>query len=249
MKDRGISLIIVSHNNKFLIRRFFSTRFIRLSIVLGLVIAGCLIFLLVSYGPVYYRSLQIEYYRRRNQEIENEFKLLNSLKNELDIMRQENMKIRKMLGMEQVPPPLDISKLSMNINSNFPTLIKPNNNADEQIPSLTPVIGVVSKDYDLDHKAIDIAAPAGTMVFAPANGTIEKVAWDSIYGNSILVRHSEIYKTFFGHLQSIAVTVGQLVKKGDVIGYVGSSGRSSAPHLHYAVFFKGEPINPKPYMN
>lgn len=98
------------------------------------------------------------------------------------------------------------------------------------------------------HKGIDMAAPTGTPIYATADGLVSKAEWFSSYGNFIAIGHGGELETRYGHLSRIAVSAGQRVRKGDVIGYVGSTGRSTGPHLHYEVRVAGLAVDPTPYM-
>ncbi len=99
------------------------------------------------------------------------------------------------------------------------------------------------------HKGVDLAMPTGTPVYATADGVISRADWFSSYGLYISIEHGGNIQTRFGHLSRLNVAAGQQVKKGDLIGYVGSTGRSTGPHLHYEVRIAGTAVNPVPYMN
>ncbi len=94
------------------------------------------------------------------------------------------------------------------------------------------------------HNGIDIATQVGNKVIAPADGVVLVAEYRQYYGNLIILDHKFGYTTRYGHLASFNVKEGQRVKRGDVIGYVGNTGRSTAPHLHYEIRFLGKPINP-----
>jgi murein DD-endopeptidase MepM/ murein hydrolase activator NlpD len=98
------------------------------------------------------------------------------------------------------------------------------------------------------HKGLDMAAPTGTPVYAPADGIVGKAEWFGAYGNFISIGHGSELETRYGHLSRMAVSAGQRVRKGDLIGYVGSTGRSTGPHLHYEVRVAGIAVDPTPYM-
>ena len=99
-----------------------------------------------------------------------------------------------------------------------------------------------------NHKGVDLAAPSGTPVYAPADGVIARADWFSSYGNYVQIEHGGELQTRYGHLSGFAVHSGDRVKKGDLIGYVGSTGRSTGPHLHYEVRVAGESVDPTPYL-
>lgn len=98
------------------------------------------------------------------------------------------------------------------------------------------------------HSGIDLAAPTGTPVYATADGIVGRADWFSSYGLFVSVSHGAAMETRFAHLSRLAVAAGDNVKKGDLIGYVGSTGRSTGPHLHYEVRVDGLAVNPIPYM-
>lgn len=98
------------------------------------------------------------------------------------------------------------------------------------------------------HTGIDLAAPTGTPVYATADGVVSRADWFSSYGLYISVEHGASMQTRYAHLSRLAVASGDSVKKGDLIGYVGSTGRSTGPHLHYEVRVEGLAVNPIPYM-
>jgi murein DD-endopeptidase MepM/ murein hydrolase activator NlpD len=98
------------------------------------------------------------------------------------------------------------------------------------------------------HQGIDLAAPTGTPVYATADGVIGRADWYSSYGLYISINHGASMETRYAHLSRLAVAAGDSVKKGDLIGYVGSTGRSTGPHLHYEVRVDGLAVNPIPYM-
>lgn len=98
------------------------------------------------------------------------------------------------------------------------------------------------------HNGVDLAAPTGTPVYATADGLIGRADWFSSYGLYISIDHGADLETRYAHLSRLAVAAGERVKKGDLIGYVGSTGRSTGPHLHYEVRVDGVAVNPIPYM-
>lgn len=97
------------------------------------------------------------------------------------------------------------------------------------------------------HAGLDFAAPLGTPVFATADGVVSEAGWKGGYGNCIDLEHGYNYTTRYGHLSEILVSPGKAVKRGELIGKVGSTGKSTGPHLHYEVRFKDEPQNPVNY--
>ncbi|MCK9274178.1 MAG: M23 family metallopeptidase [Syntrophales bacterium] len=126
-------------------------------------------------------------------------------------------------------------------------------------PSIWPAIGWVTSEFGYRvspftekrefHKGIDIATKLGKEVVAPADGVIAKVSVkDRNLGNVIWIEHTKELSTCYAHLLKPSVKKGQQVKRGDVIGYVGNSGRSTGPHLHYSVMENGVYVNPRRYL-
>lgn len=105
-----------------------------------------------------------------------------------------------------------------------------------------PILG-----YSKMHKGVDFAAPRGTPIYAAGDGVVERANRFGSYGNYMRIRHNSTYKTAYAHLKNFArsVKTGKRVKQGQVIGYVGTTGRSTGPHLHYEVMKNGKQINPK----
>lgn len=127
------------------------------------------------------------------------------------------------------------------------------------IPSRMPLDGArLTSDFGMrthpvlggrrKHKGIDLAAPTGTPIYATADGIVERAEWFSSYGLFVGIQHGANLETRYAHMSRLAVAEGQWVKKGDIIGYVGSTGRSTGPHLHYEVRIEGVAVNPIPYM-
>lgn len=125
-------------------------------------------------------------------------------------------------------------------------------------PSLWPVVGRITSSFGeredpfngegAFHTGIDIATSYGDPVRAAADGVVLKAAFGNGYGREIVVDHGSGIQTLYGHLSGFAVTAGEQVKRGQVIGYVGTSGHSTGPHLHYEVRIRDTPVNPHKYL-
>ncbi len=97
------------------------------------------------------------------------------------------------------------------------------------------------------HKGQDFVCPKGSEVYATADGKVSSVRWSTTFGRVVEINHGYGYLTLYGHLSKYIVKLSQKIKRGDLIGYVGSSGLSSGNHLHYEVHKNGTPVNPMPY--
>lgn len=133
------------------------------------------------------------------------------------------------------------------------------NSNGASVPSRTPIEGFrFTSEYGMRehpvlggvrmHKGVDLAAPIGTAVYATADGMVEKAEWFGGYGLFVAVDHGGSLETRYGHMSRLNVAAGQMVHKGQVLGYVGMTGRTTGPHLHYEVRVAGEAVNPLPYM-
>jgi murein DD-endopeptidase MepM/ murein hydrolase activator NlpD len=128
----------------------------------------------------------------------------------------------------------------------------------EFTPSLWPVVGTLTAGFGerLDpfsgegafHTGVDISSQYGTAVRATADGVVTGAEEHVGYGRLVVLDHGFGVTTFYGHLSAFNVTPGQRVNRGDVIGYVGVSGRSTGPHVHYEVRINGAPVNPMRYL-
>jgi murein DD-endopeptidase MepM/ murein hydrolase activator NlpD len=125
-------------------------------------------------------------------------------------------------------------------------------------PSLWPIEGRVASSFGeredpfngegAFHSGIDIDAPYGTPVRASGEGDVSSAAMGGGYGKEIVLDHGHDLRTVYGHLSGIAVLAGQHVTRGQIIGYVGQSGRATGPHLHYEVRVHNVPVNPHKYL-
>lgn len=138
------------------------------------------------------------------------------------------------------------------------SLVLRRNGQLELTPSIWPVSGPVRSGYGRRrdpftgepefHQGLDIGALYGSPIRAPANGRVKFAARQSAYGNLIVLDHGGGITTRYGHLSRFDVRVGDQLRKGDLIGYVGSTGRSTGPHLHYEVRVNDRTVNPRNYL-
>ncbi|HEY0789340.1 MAG TPA: M23 family metallopeptidase [Thermoanaerobaculia bacterium] len=125
-------------------------------------------------------------------------------------------------------------------------------------PSIAPVKGILTDGFGgrrdpftgdaASHPAVDISSDVGRAVRSPADGTVIKAEWANGYGNVIFISHGYGHSTRYGHLSKFNVKPGDKVKRDQIIGYVGSTGRSTGPHLHYEVRLNNRPVNPLEYI-
>jgi murein DD-endopeptidase MepM/ murein hydrolase activator NlpD len=163
-------------------------------------------------------------------------------------------------GVESQAPTFSISNMDANLSSLTEKSTKLEQFYKDQsillalTPSVWPVHGYLSAGFGnrIDpftgqrdfHPGIDVSAPIGTRVLAPADGIVISTAAKGGYGNALVLNHQYGVVTRYGHLSSYNVRLGQRVRRGDVIAFVGSTGRSTAPHLHYEVWVRDQAQNP-----
>ena len=127
-----------------------------------------------------------------------------------------------------------------------------------EAPSLWPVEGIITGSFGerIDpfngegafHTGVDISTAFGTQIIAPADGVVRNTSFINGYGRTVILDHGHGITTLFAHMSGYAVGEGETVHRGDVIGYVGSSGRSTGSHLHYEVRIHDTPVNPHKYL-
>jgi murein DD-endopeptidase MepM/ murein hydrolase activator NlpD len=129
----------------------------------------------------------------------------------------------------------------------------------ESVPNGWPVRGTLSSVFGVRnspftetpvfHHGLDIVARAGVPVVASAPGVVVKSGYESLYGNAVVVDHGAGYRSLYAHMSSCSVEEGAFVNRGEELGKVGSTGRSTGPHLHYEVRVNGLPVNPARFLN
>jgi len=123
-------------------------------------------------------------------------------------------------------------------------------------PQITPAFGYISSRYGWrygaygsdQHGGYDIAGRYGSPIVATGNGTVVYAGWDGSYGNMVMIEHAFGWTTVYGHCSKVAVSVGDRVKRGEVVGFIGSTGKSTGPHVHYEVRIGGKTVNPYYYL-
>lgn len=125
-------------------------------------------------------------------------------------------------------------------------------------PSIKPTVGYITRGFGMQidpftgqlrpHYGIDFAAKTGTPIWATADGRVGDIGWDrGGFGTYIEIDHRKGFQTYYAHLSKVAVRLGEEVKRGQLVGWVGNTGRSTGPHLHYEVRVNGSPVNPRNY--
>jgi murein DD-endopeptidase MepM/ murein hydrolase activator NlpD len=182
----------------------------------------------------------------RTKDIDDDF---------LPLYRTERLARRMHAFVEQLSTDAKLEELRQQEILSF---IKEKKDILARTPSIWPTTGWVTSNFGYRrspftgqrelHKGLDISAPLGTPIYASASGKVVKVERDHGYGKNIMVDHGSGIVTRYAHLNNYAVKKGEQVKRGQLIGYVGNTGRSTGPHLHYEVRLNGVPVNPLRYI-
>lgn len=255
-RERYISIIIAPHHKSKPWQKDLSYSTLKQLAVAGGVVALFLLLLVLNYGRILWRASQYELIKTRYAEIERDFAELQNLRNELARLKKTEQKLKVMMGLPKQPEMLSIAQINRTqefLSSTQVTVPSPADSGSDSAktehssPSIMPVKGWISANMTDTHKGVDIAAREGDPVLAAADGVVTFAGWDNYFGNKVVITHGAKFTTMYGHNAKILVKEGQSVKQGQVICLVGSTGRSSGPHLHYEVFANGKNVDPSFY--
>lgn len=229
-------------------------------ILLLVVIVGA-----VSYGILAERSLDYSRLQSDNTRLEAENKRIITVASEVNQSRKILAQIIRSLGghldLGRSIEGLDSAKItealtSSDVNFNTDELLHGQSYAVERVmvynmPTLMPVVGFITQKFHMDHlfpqkshRGIDIAGKTGTSIVAAAAGRVVFEGWTQHFGNCIIITHKSGYITFYGHNQINLKKIGSTVNRNEPIALLGSSGRSSAPHLHFEIWKDGIAVDP-----
>ncbi len=237
----------------FFIAGNWSTNSLRFSLPLWVVrllagVAGFLALLVVASLVMAlvgaYRLSRLSYLERRNRTLETEFTKVVALRRQLQQVEEQSRKMATMLGIEKTPAPVNWDSLPTDSQS-LPERVKGEVWGSQLVPKLIPVKDyAVSQPANGDHLGIDLAAEEGAPVRATADGVVEQRGNDKQYGRFLLLAHGQGYESYYGHLKDWNVANGDSVLAGQTIGWVGTTGKSTAPHLHFEIRKDGQRIDP-----
>ena len=185
-----------------------------------------------------------------NRLLEVERKLIDMQ----ELLKKKGIKKKLSVGGDYIPADRLSDEYLDAINKDIENLSK----VFRVYPIGKPAHGLISSAYGYRkdpfhkrkafHSGIDFDSNHGVSVKSTADGVVERAGWYKGYGKCVIIRHENGYKTLYGHLSRISVKRGQKIESGEVIGRVGSTGRSTGPHLHYEILKNGKRINPKKYL-
>jgi len=189
------------------------------------------------------------------KKAENEFKRLFSLKSREKVLENLDTSDSGSIDMENLKHQIKSTVESVGEIKDY---LRVQRDIYVATPKGSPVIGGISSYYgnrehprsgeENFHSGIDISSSPGNPVKATADGIVSFSGWSGGSGNLVVLEHGHGFSTFYAHNRSIPVKVGQKVKRGDIIGYVGSTGNSTGPHVHYEIWKDGKSIDPVKYL-
>lgn len=207
---------------------------------------------------VYYYSgqfLELKSTIRTLKKAENEFTKLFSLKSREEVLKNFDTTDSGSIDMEDLKQQI---KMTMETVGEIRDYLSKQRDLYKSTPRGWPVDGRITSPYgrrdhpksgdDEFHSGVDIAADLDTPVKATADGIVSFSGWSGGSGNLVVIEHGFKFSTFYAHNKTVSVKVGQKVKRGDIISYVGSTGHSTGPHVHYEVWHEGRSVNPVRYL-
>ena len=263
--SKYFSFIIVPHDNSKM--RTYRVSYVLLYTLLGLIVltVAAMVFFIVTYGDILVKAYQTGELLAENAALHERNAQIDSLRTELVRLQTMGIQIKNMLGVNlSTEDSILVANLSPIVNSSA-ILDTPEPDAvpktEQQmllkaIPSLWPVKGYVTKEFYMTggeknanyHPGMDIAAKRDTPVRTSAEGVVITSGWDDVYGYQVIVDHGFGIYSLYGHNTRNLVKGGERVARGQTIAFVGSTGKSTAPHLHFEVRQNGVPVNPRNYL-
>ncbi len=272
--DKYINIIIVTYGGKKARSLRINKKVLRVGI-LGTVatLTGLLLFSIVSFKQNLSLRYELAQLKTKNEELQvalarekKRTSYLQQFKDKVEELEAKLVTIDKFLrkkGIRKVPSGVGGGKARVDIfDIDYVSFL--HKEADKahkylaRIPLGPPVWGRLTSRYGyrLDpftrrpefHDGVDLKAPWGTPVRATAEGKVIYAGWKAGYGKTVVIRHAYGFRTLYSHMSKIKVKAGRWVKSGDIIGYVGSTGKSTGPHVHYEVWRYSKKENPLKYM-
>ncbi len=260
MRIPRLTRIILVPNDEHGAKEYsLSRRMAIVLIVLSFLALAAVAVLLVSFSTRINTQFRLSELEDQLQSARVEAQTVTELRRELDESRRLQEKLLYMLGVRDVVPgatdtlgfadsgQTQMSELALNRAAAL---------ALPPEPGLWPAAGKVTQEFDKGnpvegqrpHLGIDIAGPEDTPILAVAPGEVVRVGKDDYLGNYVEIRHGLGYLTVYGHLVRAAVAAGEQVQGGQVIAYMGSSGQTTATHLHFEIWRQGEAVDPRLYL-
>lgn len=261
-KTRGkkYSIIIAPDDGSKIREYTISQRGVQVLKVVSICIFLGIVGLFFEYGSIIQKNLKIRSLEAHNKELVERYGKLQAFEEEFKGYKERMLKLANMLGIESRLPSSG-TRISVTPKigetSGLPDGSVPEEQSSDlssERPTGLPIPGDVkkwlSRSFSSSHAGIDFATSSGTPVLSTMDGIASFAGWSDTLGYLVKVTNiSTGYTTLYGHLMKFTVSLNNKISAGDKIGYVGSTGRSSAPHLHYEVWLNGVAQDPKSYLS
>jgi murein DD-endopeptidase MepM/ murein hydrolase activator NlpD len=276
VRDDRLYAFIIAHTSRSRsrIRRIcVHKRWLKVSAFLALVVLGAALYGIYGLTQhIRHQHVDQENARLR-AENEKQRQQLDNLNHRVEAVEDASRRLAEISGVDQDQQPVMNGAGGPFLPMDEATAVEYKTNQLEQelrayevvlreraaVPAIWPVEGTLESGYGGRrnpfggssyeyHEGQDIEAEMGAPVVATASGTVTIACAQNGYGNVVYIDHGNGLSTRYGHLSQIDATVGQRIARGEVLGRVGSTGRSTGPHLHYEVRINNDPVNPRPYL-
>lgn len=248
-RSKRYSIIIVPDDGSKVKKYTLSQTAVNVLKIFSICILLGIIGLFFEYGSIIQKNLKIRSLEAHNKELVERYGKLQIFEEEFRDYKGRMLKLANMLGVESAAsiPPARISVT--------PTA---GETSEYKLPSVkptgVPLTGEVkywlSRSFSQSHTGIDFATSSGTPVLSTMRGVVSFTGWNDTLGYMVKISDSTTgYTTVYAHLTKFVVTMGKEISTGATVGYVGSTGKSSAPHLHYEVLLHGVSQDPKLYLS
>lgn len=222
--------------------------------VLIFIVISAILYFSFNIGRVYIRNVDYRLMEKRVEELEDREREITRLNIKIRKLEELSSRLNRALGLGITPEEVHGSSEEVAGGNDSSPVYSANLEEQalqlrEYIPDAMPATGGwISRGYTEEHEAIDISLPEGTSVYSTMRGKVYAVDDHRYLGKTIKIRNNEGFEILYGHLSKILVREDKDVEKGDLIALSGNTGRSDAPHLHYAIKVQGNWINPLNYL-
>ncbi len=245
---RFFSIIYISSDGASKKQYNINVALFRASLTIISVFLLGVIIMAVYMGNIYSDAIQKNIYEERVKELEAEVAKVENLKSDISYLYEREKKLMELLGIDKQNEILKSHNEDIqNIRIDSVVTVEELSRGFAEYPDIWPVKGIISRGFSDEHPAVDIAATTGSPVVTTVDGTINGVGWDMIFGNYVKIKN-EHNVIFYGHLQKVFVNTGQAIKKGEIVGLVGNTGKSTAPHLHYEIMIDSMLVDPQKFL-
>lgn len=251
--ERKLTIIVVPHGDLETRSFILSYGRLKLVVIAALVLLFAVGLVLATWFPIMTQAARVPALERELKELERERARVAELARTLQQVEEQYERVRQMLGADApaqgeskpVLPPLRGDTGSQQV----PDGDDPAGSLVNLWPLSAP--GFITRalaDGNSRHPGLDIAVAKNSNIRAAGTGIVRAAGLDEVYGQYVIIDHGEKLETVYGHASKLFVTAGDRVRRGETIGLTGSTGRSTAPHLHFEVRLAGRPVDPLVYV-